>query len=32
MATHLLGRDTFGDPKNSGNLMSLEDAHALLAD
>jgi predicted hydrolase (HD superfamily) len=30
MATHNLGRSTFGDPKNSGNLMSLDEAHALL--
>ena len=29
---HLLGRSTFGDPKNSGNLMSIEEAHALLND
>jgi predicted hydrolase (HD superfamily) len=27
---HLLGRDTFGDPKNAGNLMMLEEAHTLL--
>jgi predicted hydrolase (HD superfamily) len=32
MATHHLGRTTFGDPKNSGNLMSIEEAHALLND
>jgi predicted hydrolase (HD superfamily) len=30
MATHLLGRTTFGDPKNIGNLMTLEEAHQLL--
>jgi predicted hydrolase (HD superfamily) len=30
MATHLLGRSDFGDPKNSGNLMSIEDALQLL--
>jgi predicted hydrolase (HD superfamily) len=30
MATHHLGRSLFGDPKNAGNLMSIEDAHALL--
>ena len=30
MATHRLDRSVFGDPKNSGNLMSIEDAHALL--
>jgi predicted hydrolase (HD superfamily) len=27
---HLLGRDTFGDPKNAGNLLSQEEAHSLL--
>jgi predicted hydrolase (HD superfamily) len=32
MATHHLGRTTFGDPKNSGILMSIEEAHALLSD
>ncbi len=32
MATHHLGRTTFGDPQNAGNLMSIEDAHALLND
>ena len=30
MATHNLGRSTFGDPKNSGNLMPIEEAHTLL--
>src|ERR1700712_4435846 len=30
MATHNLGRSTFGDPKNAGNLMTIEDAHQLL--
>lgn len=30
MATHSLGRSTFGDPKNAGNLMSIEEAHSLL--
>ena len=30
MATHLLGRTTFGDPKNSGNLMTIEEAHELV--
>ncbi|HEY6503208.1 MAG TPA: hydrolase [Chitinophagaceae bacterium] len=30
MSTHLLNRSTFGDPKNSGNLIPLEEAHALL--
>ena len=28
--THLLGRSTFGDPKNAGKLMSIEEAHQLL--
>lgn len=32
MSIHNLGRSTFGDPKNTGNLMSIEDAHALLND
>jgi predicted hydrolase (HD superfamily) len=32
MATHLLNRSTFGDPRNTGNLLSIEDAHALLND
>jgi predicted hydrolase (HD superfamily) len=30
MATHHLGRSDFGDPKNAGNLMSMEEAHNLL--
>ncbi|MEO6613136.1 MAG: hydrolase [Chitinophagaceae bacterium] len=30
MATHPLGRSVFGDPKNTGNLMTIEEAHALL--
>jgi predicted hydrolase (HD superfamily) len=30
MATHNLGRSTFGDPKNAGNLMNIEEAHQLL--
>jgi predicted hydrolase (HD superfamily) len=30
MPTHKLGRSTFGDPKNTGNLMTIEEAHALL--
>ncbi len=30
MAIHNLGRSTFGDTKNSGNLMSIEEGHALL--
>ena len=32
MATHHLNRTSFGDPKNSGNLMSMEEAHQLLND
>lgn len=32
MATHQLGRSTFGDPKNAGNLMTIEEAHQLLHD
>lgn len=27
-----LNRSTFGDPKNSGNLLSIEEAHQLLND
>ena len=30
MSTRFLGRTQFGDPKNTGNLMPLADAHALL--
>ena len=30
MATHALGRTVFGDPKNAGNLMTLDEAHELL--
>lgn len=30
MAIHNLNRSTFGDPKNSGNLMSIEEANTLL--
>jgi predicted hydrolase (HD superfamily) len=30
MATQPLGRSVFGDPKNTGNLMTIEEAHALL--
>jgi len=30
MSTHLLNRTHFGDPKNAGNLMTMEEAHALL--
>lgn len=32
MATHHLGRSVFGDPKNSDNLMSIEEANQLLND
>ena len=32
MTTHYLGRSVFGDPKNSDNLMSIEEAHLLLND
>jgi len=30
MTTHLLGRSVFGDPGNTGNLLPVEEAHALL--
>ncbi|HEV7783603.1 MAG TPA: hydrolase [Chitinophagaceae bacterium] len=30
MTTHHLGRTVFGDPANTGNLLSPEEAHALL--
>ena len=30
MASHNLGRSSFGDPANAGNLMTIEEAHALL--
>lgn len=30
MATHNLNRSSFGDPKNAGNLLTLEEAHTLL--
>jgi predicted hydrolase (HD superfamily) len=30
MTTHHLGRTEFGELKNAGNLMNMEDAHALL--
>jgi predicted hydrolase (HD superfamily) len=30
MATHNLNRTSFGDPKNAGNLMTIEEAHQLL--
>src|SRR5215471_20585927 len=32
MPVHALGRNTFGDPANSGNLMPVEEAEALLND
>jgi predicted hydrolase (HD superfamily) len=32
MITRQLGRTTFGDPANTGNLMTIEEAHALLND
>ena len=32
MATHQLGRSGFGDPKNAGTLMTLEEAPTLLND
>jgi predicted hydrolase (HD superfamily) len=30
MSTHDLGRTTFGDPKNKGNLIPIGEAHQLL--
>src|SRR3977135_3403991 len=30
MGIHQLGRSVFGDAKNAGNLMTIEDAHLLL--
>lgn len=30
MAIYQLGRSVFGDPKNSGNLMTIAEAHSLL--
>jgi predicted hydrolase (HD superfamily) len=30
LATHHLNRSAFGDPKNAGNLMTIEEAHELL--
>ena len=30
MATHALGRSVFGDPKNTGNLLTMDEANALL--
>lgn len=32
MLSHNLGRSTFGDPRNKGNLLSIEEAHQLLND
>jgi len=32
MGIHQLGRSSFGDPKNSGNLMAIEEANQLLND
>ena len=32
MSIHQLGRNIFGDPKNAGNLLSIEEARRLLAD
>ena len=32
MGVHLLNRSIFGDPKNKGNLLSIEEAHFLLND
>jgi predicted hydrolase (HD superfamily) len=32
MSIHQLNRSTFGDPKNTGNLLTIEEAHALLND
>jgi len=32
MGIHLLGRTSFGDPKNAGNLMTIEEAQQLLND
>lgn len=32
MAVYQLGRSVFGDPKNAGNLMTIEEANALLED
>lgn len=30
MSTHLLNRSSFGDPKNAGNLLSIDEANNLL--
>src|SRR3989337_229000 len=32
MATHQLGRSSFGDPKNAGHLLTMEEAIELLND
>jgi predicted hydrolase (HD superfamily) len=32
MAIHQLGRSVFGDPMNTGNLLSIDEAHDLLND
>jgi predicted hydrolase (HD superfamily) len=32
MATHNLGRTSFGNPENAGNLMTIEEAHELLTE
>ena len=32
MASHSLNRSEFGDPKNAGNLLSIDEAHKLLND
>lgn len=32
MTTHFLGRSSFGDPKNTGNVMNIEDALQILND
>ncbi len=30
MSSHFLNRTSFGDPKNAGNLLSIDEAHNLL--
>ena len=32
MSTHLLNRNSFGNSENTGNLMTIEEAHTLLND
>jgi len=32
VASHSLNRSEFGDPKNAGNLLSIDEAHKLLND